>query len=351
MSKNVSVLIIDDSALMRKLICAMIDSSDGLHVIDTAMSGKIGLEKIQKLKPDVVVVDIEMPEMDGIEFLRERKRLGINTPVIVLSPIAEKGATVTMEALALGASDFVTNPSGAVSIDSACVKDRITQLLLAHGGAHKKRVISATPHHHIVKRHTRPTGKIGVIAIGISTGGPEALRTVFSNLDADLPVPILVVQHMLAGFTFEFARSLNKICPLEVKEASEGDEIIAGRILIADGSKHLEVEKRIGGGIVHLTDTEFVNGHKPSIDVLFASVAVEYKNHALGVIMTGMGRDGAYQLGSICREGGLTIGQDEESSIVYGMPRVAFEMGNVMEQVSLENMAERISKIAKESKL
>jgi two-component system chemotaxis response regulator CheB len=193
----------------------------------------------------------------------------------------------------------------------------------------------------------RKPGKTEIIAIGISTGGPDALRVVFSKLDADLQVPIVVVQHMPPGFTFEFAKSLDRICPLEVKEAEEGDLIKPGRILIAQGNKHLEVEKKSLASVVHLSDEPLVSGHRPSADVLFASVAKSYGNHALGVIMTGMGRDGAEQLGQIYTEGGITLGQDEASAVVYGMPRVAYELGHVQEQVSLQNMAGRICAVAK----
>jgi two-component system chemotaxis response regulator CheB len=194
----------------------------------------------------------------------------------------------------------------------------------------------------------RKPGRTEIIAIGISTGGPDALRVVFAQLDADLKVPIVVVQHMPAGFTNEFAKSLDRICPLDVKEAQEGDAILPGRILIAQGNKHLKVERKaLSGGVVHLTDEPLVSGHRPSADVLFASVAMAYQNHALGVIMTGMGRDGATQIGTIYREGGMTLGQDEKSAVVYGMPRVAYELGHVMEQVSLNNMARRICDIAK----
>jgi two-component system chemotaxis response regulator CheB len=190
-----------------------------------------------------------------------------------------------------------------------------------------------------------------IIAIGISTGGPDALRVVFSKLDPDLRVPIVVVQHMPAGFTNEFAKSLDRICPLDVKEAEEGDAIQPGRILIAQGNKHLEVERRCTGDIVaHLSGAPQVSGHRPSADVLFASVALVYQNHALGVIMTGMGRDGARQLGTIYKEGGLTLGQDEASAVVYGMPRIAHDLGHVQEQVSLENMASRICALAKASR-
>jgi two-component system chemotaxis response regulator CheB len=194
----------------------------------------------------------------------------------------------------------------------------------------------------------RKPGKTEIIAIGISTGGPDALRVVFSKIDADLKVPIVVVQHMPPGFTNEFAKSLDRICPLDVKEAEDGDLIQPGRILIAQGNKHLEVEKKSLAAVARLSDAPQVSGHRPSADVLFASVAMAYTNHSLGVIMTGMGRDGAMQLGTIFKEGGLTLGQDESSAVVYGMPRVAHELGHVQEQVSLENMARRICDIAKE---
>ncbi|MDR1362837.1 MAG: chemotaxis response regulator protein-glutamate methylesterase [Spirochaetaceae bacterium] len=389
MTDDISVLIVDDSALMRNLISKMVETTPGLSVVDTAMNGKFALEKIKKYNPDVIVLDLEMPEMNGIEFLRERKKQGIKIPVIILSSVAEKGASVTMEALNLGASDFVQKPSGSISIDIATVKDRVSELLLAYGGRYhrlnkkqsatvsaavsvesslvNKTVPSKTgmaalstfasdlgitvraPAQKIAP--VRQTGKIEVVAIGISTGGPEALRVVFSKLDPDLKVPILVVQHMPPGFTREFALSLDKICPLAVKEAEEGDELIPGRILIAQGNKHLELTRENAKIFVNLSQTPQVSGHRPSADVLFASVAVTFTNHALGVIMTGMGKDGAQQLGNIYREGGLTIGQDETSSVVYGMPRVAYELGHVMEQVSLENMGKRISSIAKNSRL
>jgi two-component system chemotaxis response regulator CheB len=347
------------------------------------MNGKFALQKIEKYDPDVIVLDLEMPEMNGIEFLRERKKRGIRIPVIILSSIAEKGAAVTMEALGLGASDFVQKPSGSVSIDIATVKDRVSELLLAYGGKYRrfnKKVPApdisagikpaAAPKSGLASLSNfasdmgigvrppaqkitpvRQTGKIEVVAIGVSTGGPEALRVVFSKLDPDLNVPILVVQHMPPGFTHEFALSLDRICPLDVKEAEEGDEVIAGRILIAQGDKHLEVERQGTKIFANLSKSPQVSGHRPSADVLFASIAVVYTNRALGVIMTGMGRDGANQLGNIYREGGLTIGQDENSAVVYGMPRVAYELGHVMEQVSLENMGSRISAIAKTSRL
>ncbi|MCL2441614.1 MAG: chemotaxis response regulator protein-glutamate methylesterase [Treponema sp.] len=364
---------------MRNLISRMIEDTPGLVVAEKAMNGNFALQKIPRVEPDVIVLDLEMPEMNGIEFLKERRKRDINIPVVILSSIAAKGAEITMEALSLGASDFVQKPSGSISEDIHVVKDTLVAKLLGYGGAYRKslgkKVLAPseyqpkTPaaknsdiavHFKLAAEapiapapppnQIRKPGNTEIIAIGISTGGPDALRLVFSNLDKDLKIPIVVVQHMPAGFTNEFAKSLDRICPLSVKEAEDGDVIMPGRILIAQGNKHLEVEKKGTGAVARLSDTPQVSGHRPSADVLFASVAMAYSNRVLGVIMTGMGRDGAQHLGTIYKEGGMTLGQDEASAVVYGMPRVAYELGHVMEQVSLEKMARRICDVAKASR-
>jgi len=378
-SDEISVLIVDDSAMMRNLIGNMVESTPGLVVAEKAMNGVFALQKIPRVHPDVIILDLEMPEMNGIEFLQEWKKLNLRIPVVILSSLAERGAKITMDALALGASDFIQKPSGSISMDIHAVRDTLVPKLLGYGGSYRrsmgKKVLAPSEYkdkpeankqvHPDIRsffltqsqpvepakppNQIRRPGKTEIIAIGVSTGGPDALRSIFSKLDKDLAVPIVVVQHMPVGFTAEFARSLDRVCPLEVKEAEDGDAIQNGRILIAQGNKHLEVErgKTKGNGIVRLSDSPPVSGHRPSVDVMFASVALSYENNALGVIMTGMGKDGAAQLGNIYKEGGLTIGQDEKSSIVYGMPRVAYELGHVMEQVSLQNMASRICEIAK----
>ena len=376
MADEISVLIVDDSALMRNLIGHIVEDTPGLTVAEKAMNGVFALQKIPRVNPDIIVLDLEMPEMNGIEFLKERKKRGITIPVVILSSIARRGAEITMEALSLGASDFIQKPSGSISEDIHLVKDAIVGMLFGYGGAYRKsqgkKVLApseyepktpsskasdvaihfkltaapqVTPAQPPVQ--VRKPAKTEIIAIGISTGGPDALRVVFSKLDADLKVPIVVVQHMPAGFTNEFAKSLDRICPLDVKEAEDGDVIMPGRILIAQGNKHLEVNKKGTGAVACLSDAPLVSGHRPSADVLFASVAMSFSNRALGVIMTGMGRDGAQQLGNIYKEGGMTLGQDEQSAVVYGMPRVAYELGHVMEQVSLDNMARRICDVAK----
>jgi len=376
---EISVLIVDDSALMRNLIGRMIEDTPGLVIAEKAMNGHFALQKIPRANPDVIVLDLEMPEMNGIEFLKERKKRGIDIPVVILSSIAAKGAEVTMEALSLGASDFIQKPSGSISEDIHVLKDIIIEKLLGYGGAyrkqHGKKLLAPSEYQpktpsaknsdiaiHFKLAAAEPAtpaapptqkrkpGNTEIIAIGISTGGPDALRVVFADIDKDLKVPIVVVQHMPAGFTMEFAKSLDRVCPLAVKEAEDGDVVMPGRILIAQGNKHLEVEKKGTGSVVRLSDTPLVSGHRPSADVLFASVAMSYGNNALGVIMTGMGRDGAQQLGTIYKEGGMTLGQDEASAVVYGMPRVAYELGHVMEQVPLNKMARRICDVAKTSR-
>lgn len=397
---EVNVLVVDDSAFMRNLISKIIESTPGLCVVGKAMNGRFALEKIPLLKPDIIVLDIEMPEMNGIEFLKQRKIQNIDIPVIVLSSVAQEGASVTMQCLSLGASDFITKPSSG-SNDLNEVAKNLSDVLLSYGGQYKKskgvhQKLSLEKKSSISKTLTgknndatsviaekrtlnesssneknsekspfswfsrqekkeiqeirayREPGKIEVIAIGISTGGPNALREVFAKIDPNLTQPILVVQHMPAGFTAEFANSLNQICPLEVKEAKDGDLLKPGRILIAPGSMHMYVEKRSLATVVRLSDAPLCNGHRPSVDVLFESVAKCFQNRALGVIMTGMGKDGALQLAEMRREGAWTLGQDEESSIVYGMPKVAYEYGAVQKQVPLSEMADAISKLARE---
>jgi len=368
----VSVLVVDDSALMRNLISKIIEATPGLRVADKAMNGVFALQKIPRCDPDAIVLDIEMPEMNGIEFLKERKRLGLDIPVIILSSLATEGAAVTMEALALGASDFITKPSGSVSSDIHTVAGELSRLLLAYGSTYQRRKGKTPPHYEFeapermfepapllegraakrergeAQKPLRQPGPMEAIVMGISTGGPNALREVFAKIDADLSQPILVVQHMPPGFTEEFAKSLDKICPLDVKEAADGDMLRPGRILIAPGDKHILVEKRQLGVVARLSDAALENGHRPSADVLFESAARIYGNRVMGVIMTGMGRDGARELGSIYREGGITLGQDEASCVVYGMPKVAFELGHVTQQVSLLDMAEVISRLAKQ---
>ncbi len=389
-SAQITVLIVDDSAVMRNLIGKIVGSADDLVVAGKALNGAFGLQKIQSLNPDVVVLDLEMPDMNGIEFLKQRRERGIDVPVIILSSRAEKGARITMEALSLGASDFIMKPTGVTPDEIYTIADTLVQALRGYGRIYQQKK-KAQPTAPAAAKETAPTAPerppvpgvgaqpirspgtvagtdwgelfpytpllarigqapIDIVAIGISTGGPNALREVFSRLDPELGVPIVVVQHMPPGFTAEFARSLDKICPLEVKEAEEGDLLVEGRVLIAPGANHLRVEKRRLSGVALLGEDPIVNGHRPSVDVLFESVGRHYGASALSVIMTGMGRDGAKQIGSIHRAGGITVAQDEESCVVFGMPRAAIEAGEIQYVVPLLDVAGTINSLVKASR-
>jgi two-component system chemotaxis response regulator CheB len=363
----ISVLIVDDSALMRNLIGKIVEGDPSLKVAGKAINGRFALDKISSLKPDIVILDLEMPEMDGISFLKERKRQGITTPIIILSSLANRSAAVTMEALALGASDFIMKPSGADDLHT--VSHSLLEMIHSYGSLYRSKLLAsgirtaigpqpkmetftvrAAEKREEASGPLRAKGPIDIVAIGISTGGPNALREVFAALPRDYTVPTVVVQHMPAGFTDEFAKSLDRICPQEVKEAEEGDIVKPGRILIAPGgSRHMIVEKKPLAIITHLVEQDLVNGHRPSADVLFESVAKNFGSRSLAVIMTGMGRDGAQRIGDIYRAGGITLGQDEASSIVYGMPRIAFENGFVQKQVALQDIAPTICRLAKEA--
>lgn len=367
---DITVLVVDDSILMRNLLSKFIDATPGMNTIATAMNGEIALSKITMYNPDIIILDLNMPVMSGLEFMKERKKQGISIPVIIFSSIAHFGAAVTMECLELGASDFLLKPSGSEDITK--IGEQLVKLIQSYGGfsARKKGksvllsdlhpvanspvALDTSPPFSVALSETgsiehikpvRESGHIDLIVFGISTGGPNALREVFANISPDLPQPIVVVQHMPVGFTAEFATSLNNICPLEVKEAKEGDILKKGCIFIAPGDKHIVVNKKALATVIHLSDAAPCNGHRPSADVLFESVVKEYPNNALGIIMTGMGRDGAVQLAEMRRQGSRTLGQDAESSVVYGMPRVAYELGAVQEQVPLAKMAETINKL------
>ena len=370
--KDISVMICDDSALMRNLIGRIVDEADGLVLAGKAMNGKFLLDKIPRIKPDIILLDLEMPEMNGIEFLKERKRLNIDIPVVILSSIAVRGARVTMDALSLGASDFILKPSGSISEDIHVVRDRIVATLLAYGRKSSNRLGTRQTHIDIGTKKTESTlqvktitetnpsvssslprekgGNIEIVAIGISTGGPNALRLVLADIDPNFPVPIVIVQHMPAGFTTEFAKSLDRICPLEVKEVTDGDVLSPGKVFIAPGNFHIEVVKKKLATVIRTSSADLVNGHRPSADVLFSSVAKHYGGNSLAIIMTGMGRDGAFEIGTIYAKGGITVGQDEKSSVVYGMPKVAAERGFIEYVVSVDDMASTINKLVKEKR-
>jgi two-component system chemotaxis response regulator CheB len=344
MSEPVRVLVIDDSALMRKLIPQIIERDSSIQVAGTAMDGEFGLKKIEELKPHVITLDLEMPRMDGMETLKQIMRR-YKLPVIMVSSQTTDGATSTFKALALGAIDFVAKPRDAAS---AKMDEIATELISKIKAAAKTKLDHVSPTNLEPSRVNKPLIKpkvapTKIVTIGISTGGPNALQYMLSQLPGDFPGSIVVVQHMPEGFTELFARRLNECCAIDVKEAQSGDVLVAGRALICPGNRHMRVRRMALGNMVVLSDEERVNGHRPSVDVLFQSAASEFGRHAIGLIMTGMGEDGAEGLGVMKRAGAITIAQDEQSCVVFGMPKAAIERGYAQRVVSLELLANTLT--------
>ncbi|MGB9103615.1 MAG: chemotaxis response regulator protein-glutamate methylesterase [Terriglobales bacterium] len=338
MSHSIRVLVVDDSALMRKLIPKMLERDGSIQVVGTAMDGSFALAKIEELKPDVITLDLEMPRMDGSETLREITRKH-RIPVIVVSAHTTAGASATFKALALGALDFIAKPAD----DAAAHMDEIAVELIAKIKAAANGKVGAVPaltHVPQTAKQPRPrTAPSRIVAIGISTGGPNTLQYVLAQLPADFPGAILVVQHMPEGFTEMFARRLNDTCAIEVKEARSGDLLVAGRALICPGNRHMRVRRMPLGPVAVLSNEDRVNGHRPSVDVLFRSVAQEFGPKAIAVLMTGMGDDGADAMDAVKAAGGLTIAQNAESCVVFGMPKAAIERGHAARVLSLDALA------------
>ena len=340
MSNKIRVLVVDDSALMRKLISQVLQRDPSIEVVGTAMDGAIGLKKIDELHPHVVTLDIDMPRMDGIEMLRQITRKH-RVPVIVVSAQTDASASITLRALAFGAFDFVTKPQDAGLGRLDQIATELAQKIKAAASSGPPKMIITVPtiKSKTPRRTTMPSGPSVIVAIGISTGGPNALQYVFSQIPENFPGCIVVVQHMPEGFTQMFAKRLDESSALEVKEAQSGDLLLAGRVLICPGDRHIKVRKMEHGKIAILVDQPRVNGHRPSADVLFHSVAQEFGSNAVGVLMTGMGEDGAAGLGALQAAGALTAAQSPDTCVVDSMPRSAIERGFVSKIVTLPNIA------------
>jgi two-component system chemotaxis response regulator CheB len=341
MKDRVRVLVVDDSALMRKLIPMILERDPDIEVVGTAMDGAFALRKIEELHPDVVTLDLEMPRMDGVETLRTIMR-GAPLPVIVFSTHSKEGAYSTFKALALGAIDFVAKPTDAAAGNLEPVAFQLAEKIKVAKRAGGPKAMPKPPLAlpKSSRKHARsPLPPNRVIAIGISTGGPNALQYLLAQIPADFPATFVIVQHMPEGFTDMFARRLDECCALEVQEARSGDLLLAGRALICPGNRHLMVRRMPRGDMVVLSDTPPINGHRPSADVLFHSVAQEFGLTSVGVIMTGMGEDGAEGMGAIKASGGATIAQSEDSCVVSGMPRAAIQRGYINKVVPLDGLA------------
>lgn len=338
-SGPVRVLIVDDSAVMRQLLSSLLSDDPEIEVVGTASDPHIARERIKALNPDVVTLDVEMPHMDGLTFLRKIMTLR-PMPVVMISTLTQGGAETTLEALEIGAVDFIAKPVTDLANGLADLAEELRRKVKAAASVRVgARGRAATPQKQRPQRSHQRAGKI--IFVGASTGGVEALNALLMGMPPDCP-PTLVTQHMPPKFTTGFAERLNRQCPMTVSEAADGDPIEPGHVYIAPGSHHLEIVRVSNRHLCRLSDGAPVSGHRPSVDVLFRSAARVCGKSAVGAILTGMGKDGAEGLLELRQAGGVTFGQDEESALIYGMPRVAFERGAVMQQCSLAHMADAV---------
>jgi two-component system chemotaxis response regulator CheB len=339
---KIRVLVVDDSALMRALLSQMISLAPDMEVVGAAPDAQTAREMIKALNPDVVTLDVQMPKMDGIEFLERLMRLR-PMPVVMVSSFTESASDTTLKALELGAIDFIGKPraDNGRSMESYA-EDLVEKIRAAKGARLRKMTSSSTvplPASLPPKSGLAGNGKI--IFVGASTGGTEAIREFLLGIPADCP-PILIVQHMPESFTASFARRLDSLSAPRVIEAQGNEKVEPGTVYIAPGHSHLLIRRGNSGYLTELAATPPVNRHRPSVDVLFDSAAALVGRKAVGVILTGMGKDGAQGLLRLRQAGARTFGQDEASCVVYGMPREAFLVGAVEEQCSLEEMAKRV---------
>jgi two-component system chemotaxis response regulator CheB len=338
----IRVLIVDDSALIRQMLTGILITDPEIEVVGTAPNALIARERIKALSPDVITLDIEMPHMDGLSFLEKLMALH-PLPVIMVSTLGRQGPTLALRAMELGAIDWVAKPTlGIRSGMEALAEELIGKVKVA--AATRPRSTTITRQVSSFVREEPVNDDIGrVVAIGASTGGVEALRHVIGRLPPSAP-GILITQHMPSGFTASFARRMNEQCAVTVTEATDGVPIRRGHVYVAPGSRHLEIQLKGKEYVCRLHDDAPVSGHRPSVDVLFHSVADMVGSDAVGVILTGMGRDGASGLLAMRQRGARTLGQSEASCAIYGMPRVAKEFGAVESEMTLDRIADEISK-------
>lgn len=348
--KRIKVLVVDDSVVVRRLVSDALAEDPAIEVVGTASNGKIALSKLTTLDPDLVTLDIEMPVMDGLETLREIRKLTPRLPVVMFSTLTEAGASATLDALALGASDYVTKPAnvGSVTLAMEAVRTELVPKVKALCGravglVRPGRPVSFTP--NVPAVGTAPTARLGtpapapifpapspkrrveVVVIGSSTGGPNALAALWPHLPADLPVPVLIVQHMPPMFTRLLAERLSRSGTMPVHEATDGESLVRGHAYIAPGDHHMVIEATAAGGRIRVNQLPPVNSCRPSVDPLFESATRAHRNGVLGVMLTGMGNDGLDGSRSIRESGGQMVVQDEATSIVWGMPGHVAEAG------------------------
>lgn len=340
MASKIRVLVIDDSALTRQILVSALSSADDIEVIGTAPDPYVARDKIKELEPDVLTLDVEMPRMDGLTFLEKLMR-GHPMPVVMVSTLTEKGSATTLRALELGAVDFVAKPTFDVRKNFALVAQEVVEKVRAARFAHVRAPFDLTSVRRLpqIAHGALPETTDKIIAVGASTGGTEALKVFLTAMPPDAP-GIVITQHMPQLFTKQFAERLNTLCSIEVKEAETGDRVRTGRALIAPGNFHMKVERQGGYYRVAVVEGETVNGHRPSVDVMFDSLAEHAGKNCVGVIMTGMGNDGAKGLLNLKQKGSRTVAQDEATCVVFGMPRVAIQLGAADLVLPIDRMAE-----------
>ncbi len=355
---KIRILVVDDTALYRKIIKDTLMGFSNVEVVGTASNGKIALSQVQSLKPDLMTLDLEMPEMNGLQTLRQLKSLANAPKAIMVSAHTTKDAAVTMQALDLGAFDFIAKPSGSsIAENVAALKDQFNPVLRAFSiryrpaaptGRQQRVLPSNKPIPGPVGNGIKPPFKPDVVVIGVSTGGPKALADVVPNFDKNLRVPVLIVQHMPPLFTKALADSLDKKSVLKVEEAANGVSLKPGHVYIAPGGKQMKI-KRNGGILpqIGITDDPPENFCKPAVDYLFRSASDVYGEKTLAVIMTGMGKDGTAGLQKLKQEGAKAIAQDKETSTVFGMPMEAIKAGVVDCVVPLGKIATEINRICR----
>lgn len=341
----IKVFVVDDSAFMRKLIMEIINREPGLEVAGYARNGQDALDKLRKLDVDVITLDVEMPVMDGLETLqqimKERPR-----PVVMLSSLTRAGSETTLQALTLGAVDFISKPSGSISLDLDTISKEIIEKIRLAASARlqqpKKIVPLTKPAIPLIPSSPTTGAANKLVIIGSSTGGPKAIEEVFTQIPANLPAGIVVVQHMPKDFTRSFAERLNSLFPFSVKEAANGDLVENGKVLIAPGDYHMVIspDRRI-----RLNQEERVMFLRPAIDVTMEGLSRIYGKSIIGVILTGMGRDGAKGMAGIKQAGGITIAQDKNTSTIYSMPRVVAEEGNADYILPLDKIGKVITEL------
>lgn len=356
--RRIKVLIVDDSALVRSILTEILSSDPGIEVVGTAGDAYVAREKIKQLNPDVLTLDVEMPKMDGITFLRNLMRLR-PMPVVMVSSLTERGADVTLDALAIGAVDYLPKPKIDLAATLRDYRDELIEKIKTAARASVRALdarrpaatLNVPPKYSVDAvipkaqgvRPLRTTERI--VAIGASTGGTEAIRQVLTALPPDAP-GIVITQHIPKAFSAAFARRMNECCQVTVYEACDGQQILAGHVYIAPGDRHLMVVRDGARYVCRLDDGPPVNRHKPSVDVLFRSVAQNAGRNAIGVLLTGMGKDGAQGLKEMLEAGSRTVVQDEATSVVWGMPGEAVAIGAAEKVLPLEEIAGEILALA-----